>query len=91
MRQRGQRVIMETARHRIIGNLLLPSEGYRSRMTDFLSAPDSAFLALTDVEVEPLNGDGPALRRGYVALSRAHVVLAMLAEEEGDASSEEGG
>ena len=39
---------METARHRITGILTLPSDGYRSRLSDFLNASERDFISLTD-------------------------------------------
>jgi hypothetical protein len=81
MEHRDERIVVETARHRITGVLRLPRDGYRSRLTDYLNASERDFLALTDVELEPLDGDGPLERRDFVALSLTHVVLVMPAQE----------
>jgi hypothetical protein len=81
MEHRDERIVVETARHRITGVLRLPRDGYRSRLTDYLNASERDFLALTEVEIEPLAGDGPLERREFVALSLGHVVLVMPAEE----------
>ena len=51
MHFRRERVRVETARHEIEGTLQLPSEGFRSRTTDFLNAHGDEFLALTDADV----------------------------------------
>jgi hypothetical protein len=75
MEHRDERVVVETARHRLTGTLRLPRDGYRSRLTDFLNAGEHAFFPLTDVEVEPLDGGAPR-REPFVAVSRRHVVLA---------------
>ncbi|MEX2447951.1 MAG: hypothetical protein WD404_04310 [Solirubrobacterales bacterium] len=75
MATRAQRITMETAGSRIVGDLTLPEESYRSRFSDFLNKQDLAFLALTDAEVTPLAG-GPARRLPFLAVSRAHVQLA---------------
>ena len=77
MEQREQRIIVETERYRISGVLNMPRDGYRSRLTDFLNASERTFIALTDVELEPLDGSGGAERRGFLALSLSHVVVAM--------------
>jgi hypothetical protein len=77
MEHRDERIVVETGRHRISGVLRLPRDGYRSRLTDYLNASERDFLALTDVEIEPLQGDGPLERREFVALSLSHVVLVM--------------
>jgi hypothetical protein len=78
--ERVERIIAETDRYRITGYLTLPPDGYRSRLSDFLNAPDPSFLALTDVEIEPLDGRGEATHHEFLALSLSHVVLARPAE-----------
>ncbi len=80
MDHRDQRIMVETDRYRISGVLHLPRDGYRSRLTDYLNAAERAFLALTDVEVAPLNGGTPE-RRPFLALSINHVVMAMPADD----------
>ena len=81
MEHRDERIVVETDRYRISGALHLPRDGYRSRLTDYLNAAERAFLALTDVELTPLNGDGPIEQRPFLALSINHIVLAMPADE----------
>ena len=81
MDQRLVKIIAETQRYRITGMLRLPPEGYRSRLSDYLNAPERTFLSLTDVAIEPLDGDGPAQQLGFIALSVAHVVLVANADE----------
>ena len=81
MEQRDERIIIETDRHRIIGDLRLPADGYRSRLTDYLNAADRRFLALTDVEVTNLQGQPRVEKRAFITLSLRHVVLAMPADE----------
>ena len=75
MHFRRLRVRLETDRHVIEGTLQLPSEGYRSRMTDFLNAHDSDFLPITDAELTWIDGRIPAERREYVAVSVRHIVI----------------
>jgi hypothetical protein len=77
---RDQRILAETDRHRIIGVLHLPRDGYRSRLTDYLNASERAFLALTDVEITNLDGGDPQ-HRPFLALALSHVVLVMPADE----------
>ena len=83
MEQRTERIIVETDRHRIVGHLMLPADGYRSRLTDYLNASERDFLALTDVEVTTLEGTPRIEKRDFIALSVRHVVLAMPADDEG--------
>jgi hypothetical protein len=78
---RDERIIVETDRHRITGLLRLPTDGYRSRLTDYLNASERVFVALTDVEVASLEGESRLERRPFLALSLRHIVLAMPADE----------
>ena len=73
MQVRQVRVQIETVRSRVIGIVQLPTEGYRSRTTDFLNSHDSGFIALTDVEVHPPDG-GPPSRHDFVAVGSRHIV-----------------
>jgi hypothetical protein len=72
MHFRRLRVRLETERHVIEGTLQLPSEGYRSRLTDFLNSHDSDFLPVTDGR---LAVDGREERHDYLAVSVRHIVL----------------
>jgi hypothetical protein len=73
--------VAETDRYRITGVIRLPPEGYRSRLSDFLNTPENSFLALTDVEVTPLNGNGSVEHHQFLALSLRHIVFAMPLDE----------
>jgi hypothetical protein len=72
---RVERAVFETDRHRVIGNVTLPPEGYQSRFSDLLNRGDFGFVHLVDVEIAPLGG-GPVARHPFVALAKAHVRLA---------------
>ena len=90
MEHRDERIIVETDRHRISGLLRLPVDGYRSRLTDYLNSSERLFLALTDVEVTPLDGAARVEQRDFVALSLRHIVLAMPAIDGGEGAEPEG-
>ena len=75
MHYRRERVRIETQRHEIEGTVQLPSEGYRSRTTDFLNAHERDFLALTDVEVRWLAGGRATERHEYLAVAVPHIVM----------------
>jgi hypothetical protein len=75
MDTRVERVVLETEQHRIVGDLTLPREGYRSRLSDFLNSGDLDFIPLVNVEISSTNG-GPAEERPFIAVARAHVQLA---------------
>ena len=86
MDQRQERVLIETDRHRIVGFITLPSDGFRSRLSDFLNHAEREFIALTDAVVAPLGGtDGVIERRSFVVVGRSHIVLAMPEDEAADA------
>jgi hypothetical protein len=78
MDHRRERIRIETERHRIVGELTLARDGYRSRVSDVLNAPERDFLTLTDVSVEPLAG-GPVELYSYLTLARRHIVFAVAA------------
>ena len=80
MHFRRLRVRLETERHVIEGTLQLPSEGYRSRMTDFLNSHDSDFLPVTDAR---LAAGGEEHRHDYLAVSVRHIVLGVELEDLG--------
>jgi hypothetical protein len=73
--RRSERVVFETDRHRVVGNLTLAPEGYQSRFSDSVNRPDVAFIPLVDVEIEPLGG-GEAERLDFILLAKAHVRMA---------------
>ncbi len=85
MDQRLTKIVAETGRYRITGQLRLPPEGYRSRLSDYLNAPERSFLSLTDAEVAPLDGAGSVRQLPFLALSVAHVVFVTHAEDGGTA------
>ena len=83
MHFRRERVRIETQRHDLVGVLQLPTEGYRSRTTDFLNAHEREFLALTDVDVTWLDGSQPPEHHAYLALATRHVVMVIELEDLG--------
>ena len=83
-RQRRERIELETTRHRISGSVTLSQNGLRSRVSDLLNATEREFIALTDAVLEPLDG-GPPVRREFIAVSRAHIVFVVPADESGSA------
>lgn len=77
MDQRHERVLIETPRHRIAGTLTLARDGYRSRVSDLLNAPERDFISLTDVTIEILDAEGPGTQHDFMAVSRRHIVFAI--------------
>jgi hypothetical protein len=83
MNSRPMRVLVETPRYRIVGTLVLPRDGYRSRLSDFLNASDREFISLTDVSMQALDAAGRAgepVQHEFVTVSRQHIVLATTAD-----------
>jgi hypothetical protein len=76
MEMRIERIVLETEQHRIIGDLHLPREGYRSRLSDYLNRGDDHFVPLANAEIRSLNGGGRSEERGFLAVARNHVTLA---------------
>lgn len=72
---RRERVLVETDRYRLTGEISVPDAGYRSRVSDLFNAADRDFIALSDVEVEALGSDDPPAHRDFLAVSRRHVVF----------------
>jgi hypothetical protein len=88
---RDERIVLETGRYRISGLLSLPRDGYRSRLTDFLNAAERDFIALTDVDLMPLDGVGAPEHRDFIAIARSQIVLAAPIEAEAEGLDTEAG
>ena len=80
MDHREEQIVVETAGYRLTGKVRLPVGGYGSRLTDHLNANEREFIALTDVEIQPLDG-AAATHRRFVALARRHVIFASSLDE----------
>ena len=77
MQHRYERISIDTPRHRIVGVATLASDGYRSRLSDLLNAPEREFIALTDATVELLDSDSEVMHHDFIAVHRQHVVFAV--------------
>jgi hypothetical protein len=67
--------VLETARHRITGEVSLPVEGPRTRLSDALNVEGLRFIPVADAELSDLDG-GRSERLPFVAVARDHVELA---------------
>lgn len=75
---RHERVIFETARHRIEGTVTMSRDGYRSRLSDLLNASEREFVSLTEATVTSLdNPDAPQEVHPFVVVSRRQIVIAV--------------
>jgi len=70
-------ISIDTPRHRIVGVATLASDGYRSRLSDLLNAPERDFIALTDATVTALDGNQDVAHHEFIAVHRQHVVFAV--------------
>jgi hypothetical protein len=77
VQHRFERISIQTPRHRIVGVATLASDGYRSRLSDLLNAPERDFIALTDATVTELDGDREASQHEFIAVHLQHVVFAV--------------
>jgi hypothetical protein len=77
MESKTQRIILETSRHRISGELTMPKEGYRSRISDFLNRSDLDFIPLSNASIRDLRDEhAPPIERDFIAVAASHVHLA---------------
>jgi hypothetical protein len=75
METRVQRVVLETSRFRLIGNVTLPTEGFRTRLSDVLNRQDTGYIPLVDVELTPVDG-GDMTKLPFVAVARNRIEIA---------------
>jgi len=69
-----ERVVLETVRHKISGEVTLPAEGYRTRLSDLLNRENVNFIALSRATVS-VDGGKPE-EHDFVAVAREAVVIA---------------
>jgi hypothetical protein len=85
MQVRRVRVQIETTRGRITGVIQMPTEGYRSRTTDFLNSHETGFIAMTDAQVDGPTGPNA---HEYMAVGCRHIVTAAEIEDLGVADDD---
>lgn len=86
---RHERVVIETDRYRVEGDITLPQEGYRSRLSDYLNRKEQEFIILVNVELLSLDGSGRDWQTPVLMLARQHIRLVVPLE--GHAASAERG
>jgi len=65
---------VETERYRIEGHMTLPTEGYRSRLSDHVNRRDVQFFTIQDAKLTPLDGGEP-WEAPVLMLAAAHIRL----------------
>jgi len=89
MEVRLERVVVETDRYRVEGQINLPQEGYRSRLSDYLNRKDQEFIILLNVELLSLDGSGRDWQTPVLMLARRHIRLVVPVNDNA-ASAEKG-
>ncbi len=79
---RRERVVVETDRYRVEGEMTLPSEGYRSRLSDHVNRRDQEFFTVVDAELTALDGSGRNWRAPVLMLARRHIRLLVPAADQ---------
>jgi hypothetical protein len=79
---RLERVVVETDRYRVEGDVRLPQEGYRSRISDYINRPEQEFLTLINVELRSIDGSGRDWDTPVLMLARRHIRLIVPTSEE---------
>ena len=86
MDRKRERVVLETGRHRVEGEVMLSSEGYKSRLSDHLNEPAREFLIVLDAVLTPFDNPDGAYRSGVVMLQRQRIEMVLPANEIGSAA-----
>ena len=79
---RLERVVVETDRYRVEGDVRLPQEGYRSRISDYINRPEQEFITLINVELRSIDGSGRDWDTPVLMLARRHIRLIVPTSEE---------
>jgi hypothetical protein len=79
MDTRTQRVVVETTRFRILGEMMLPTEGFRTRLSDVLNRQDTIFISIINVELTPIAG-GNTQTLPFLAVARNQIEIAYEAD-----------
>jgi hypothetical protein len=79
---RLERVVVETDRYRVEGDVRLPQEGYRSRISDYINRPEQEFLTLINVELRSIDGSGRDWDTPVLMLARRHIRLIVPTRED---------
>jgi len=87
VQHRYERIALETVSHRIVGVATLAADGYRSRLSDLLNAPERDFISLTDATVDLLAGAGDSVHHDFIAVHRQHIVFAVTLGEVAEAAA----
>jgi hypothetical protein len=79
---RKERIVIETDRYRVEGDIALPQEGYRSGLSDYLNRHDQEFLIITNADLVALDGSGRDWQAPVLLLARRQIHLVVTAEQD---------
>ena len=72
---RLESIILETDRWRIEGQLTLPAEGYRSRLSDYVNQRDREFFSIQDATLTSLDRPDDVQQMQFLMIARRHIRL----------------
>ena len=72
---RRERVVLQTERYKIVGDVTLPAEGFHSRLSDLLNREGVQFIPLVNAMITGRDGE-PPIERPFIAVAREHVQIA---------------
>jgi hypothetical protein len=70
---RKERIVVETDRYRVEGDIILPPNGYSDQLFNYIKRDDKEFLYLENVELEALDGSGRNWSSTVLNLERRHI------------------
>jgi len=73
--RRREKIVFETDRHMVFGEVTLPPDGYQSRFSDAVNRSEIAFIPLVNAEIAPIGG-GETQKHDFIVLGKAHIRLA---------------
>lgn len=68
-----ERIVIETDRYRIEGDIALPPNGYIDPLSNYMNRDDQEFLCLENVDLVALDGSGRNWKSPTLNLRRRHV------------------
>ena len=78
---RRAQVVVETDRYRVEGEMTLPKEGYRSRLSDHVNRRDQEFFTIQNAKLTALDGSERDWNAPVIMLARRHIRLVVPDDE----------
>jgi len=71
---RKEKVVLETDRYRVEGRMTLPTDGFGSRLSDYVNRRDVEFFTLQEATLSPLDG-GDSWAAPVLMVASRHIRL----------------